>query len=178
MLLNEALWLKHCLATTDLPLSPLCNLGSSTLEFRTKGQFYIDQHVFAPLRERGIEVVHVDLKPADGVDVVGDILDPAVRESLKAKHFRSVICTSLLEHVKDPRAVCDAICDVLGNGEIFVSVPRDYPYHEDPIDTMFRPTLAELIGLFPSAIWSFGGTVKCGPHSVSCAVIRIKEPAI
>ena len=29
-------------------------------------------------------------------------------------------------------------------GLIFVTVPLSYPYHRDPIDTMFRPSLAEL----------------------------------
>src|SRR5205814_9068161 len=30
-----------------------------------------------------------------------------------------------------------------------VSGPQSYPYHADPIDTMFRPTLAEMHAHFP-----------------------------
>jgi hypothetical protein len=36
-------------------------------------------------------------------------------------------------------------------GLIFVTVPLSYPYHRDPIDTMFRPSLAELTELFADA---------------------------
>jgi hypothetical protein len=33
---------------------------------------------------------------------------------------------------------------------VVVSVPRSYPYHRDPIDTLFRPTPDEVMALFPA----------------------------
>jgi hypothetical protein len=34
-------------------------------------------------------------------------------------------------------------------GYIFVTGPHQYPYHLDPIDTMFRPTIDEMHSYFP-----------------------------
>jgi hypothetical protein len=36
-------------------------------------------------------------------------------------------------------------------GLVFVTVPFSYPYHRDPIDTMYRPNPAELAALFAGA---------------------------
>ncbi|HYJ53336.1 MAG TPA: hypothetical protein VEW04_09190, partial [Allosphingosinicella sp.] len=57
-------------------VSPLLNLGSSTGAFRSSAKPHVEARLFAPLREAGVEVVHCDLKEGEGVDVVGDILDP------------------------------------------------------------------------------------------------------
>jgi len=38
---------------------------------------------------------------------------------------------------------------VVPGGIIGVTVPRSYPRHGDPIDTMFRPSPAEVAQLFP-----------------------------
>ena len=53
----ESQWLGQRLASIpDDQLFPLLNVGSSTLEFRTKTQPYIDNNIFAPLRARGGKV--------------------------------------------------------------------------------------------------------------------------
>lgn len=151
MLEVEATWLKDQLA--DLPaesLSPLLNLGSSDLEFRTRWQPWIDGEVFAPLRARGVAVVHADLKPSEGVDLVADALQEADWARLQAVAPRAVMCSNMLEHVED-RALLAGRCAALvpPGGHLIVTVPASYPYHADPIDTYFRPTPAELVALFP-----------------------------
>ena len=82
-------------------VSPLLNLGSSTGEFRRTAKPHIQRELFGPLAAAGVAVVHSDLKQADGVDLAGDILDPAVLRDLKARGFRCVLCANLLEHVRD-----------------------------------------------------------------------------
>ena len=78
MNLLESKWLGERLAAiSDDQLFPLLNIGSSTLEFRTVTQPYIDHNIFTPLRKRGGTVYHADIKAAPGVDLVGDLLDPA-----------------------------------------------------------------------------------------------------
>jgi hypothetical protein len=151
MNLLESQWLgQHLAAIPDSDLFPLLNVGSSTLEFRTRTQPYIDVNVFAPLRARGGAVYHADLKAAPGVDLVGDLVDPGFQNRLADLRPRSVLCSNLLEHVTDPRAVCDALLQLLPvGGYLVVSGPHDYPYHADPIDTMFRPTIREAAALFP-----------------------------
>src|SRR5205085_4736707 len=53
-------------------------------------------------------------------------------------------------HVTDRQIVCAAIWSLLPpGGFLILTVPYRFPYHEDPIDTMFRPSVEELAQLFP-----------------------------
>ncbi len=153
MLLEEAQWLgRHLRALNDKDISPLCNIGSASEEYRSASQPYIDSESFAPTRQRGIDVVHVDSKREHGVDLVGDLTDPVFLAQLTAQKFNAVMCCNLLEHVTDRPIICNAIMSMLRpGGYVIVTVPNRFPYHEDPIDTMFRPNVAELAALFPGA---------------------------
>jgi hypothetical protein len=161
---QEAKWLKERLAAVpDEQLFPLLNVGSSTESFRTHDQPHIDQLVFAPLRERGGRVIHLDVKAAPGVDVVGDLMDPAFREQVAAMRVRSAIVSNLLEHVIDREALANLVLRLLPpGGLIFVTGPRDYPYHTDPIDTMYRPTVEEAAELFSGASVVEGEIIDAG----------------
>lgn len=131
-------------------ISPLLNLGSSTAEYRSTICPFINREIFDPLSERGVEIIHVDMKAADGVDVVGDITDPSVQALIRTRKPRSLICTSLLEHVRERQVICASIETILEDeGYLFLSVPHRYPYHPDPIDTGYRPTPEQLASEFP-----------------------------
>ena len=54
----------------------LLNLGSSSTEIREVVQPWIENQVFRPLRVRGVEVIHVDMRELPGVDVRADVTDP------------------------------------------------------------------------------------------------------
>ncbi|HEY7116030.1 MAG TPA: hypothetical protein VH475_05570 [Tepidisphaeraceae bacterium] len=164
MNLLESTWLGERLARMgDAELFPLLNVGSSTEEFRTRVQPYIDANIFAPLRHRGGVVYHADMKAAPGVDRVGDLLDPAFIDQLSKLQIRSILMSNLLEHVTDRQAVCDAILRLVPDGGyLFVSGPRDYPYHADPIDTMFRPTIDQAHALFPGTRIVESATIDSG----------------
>ena len=100
---SEAAWIAGQLATRpSASLSPLLNIGSSTSEFRERRQPHIDREIFAPLRARGVEIVHTDLKQAPGVDIAGDVDDPAIQGRLRALQPKVVLSSNLLEHVNDP----------------------------------------------------------------------------
>lgn len=150
MLEAEARWLRARLA--ELPaeeLSPLLNLGSSDLRFRTEVQPWIDAEVFAPLRARGVAVVHADLKRLPGVDVAADALSAEGLAALRAVGARALLCSNMLEHVTDRAALARRCAELVPpGGLLFVTVPASYPYHPDPIDTWYRPEPEELAGLF------------------------------
>src|SRR3954468_14196161 len=130
-------------------VSPLLNLGSSTRAFREVAKPHIQDELFGPLEAAGIRIVHSDLKQADGVDLAGDIFDPAIRAELRARKFKCLLCSNLLEHVRDRAAVAAACEEIVGpGGLILATVPSSYPYHADPIDTGYRPAPAELARLF------------------------------
>ncbi len=130
-------------------VSPLLNLGSSDARFRETTKPHIERELFAPLRETGVEIVHADLRDAPGVDIVGDILDPVVRERLRRRGFGCVLIANMLEHVRDRCAVAAACEDIAGpGGLILVTVPSSFPYHADPIDTGYRPIPEALAAAF------------------------------
>ncbi|NVJ22710.1 methyltransferase type 11 [Myxococcus sp. AM011] len=164
MLKQEARWLGSQVASLDLSrVSPLLNVGSSTRYFREVQQPWIDQELFAPLRRRGGLVLHQDLKADDGVDVVGDLMDPDCVARLAKNGARSVCCTSVLEHVEDRAAFARRLTDLVApEGVLVLSVPHAFPWHPDPIDTMFRPSVSELAALFPDMRLRASATVPCG----------------
>jgi hypothetical protein len=76
---------------------------------------------------------------------------------------RAAIVSNLLEHVIDRAALATLVMQVLPpGGLIFVTGPRDYPYHKDPIDTMYRPTVEEAAALFAGARVVEGEIIDAG----------------
>ena len=129
---------------------PLLNIGSSTGHFRKEVQPFIHNKIFLPLQEKKFPVIHLDMKMAEGVDIIGDLSNDMFRNSLKAQGIRSVLCSNLLEHLFDPKPICTSILDLLKNKDlIIVTVPHSFPFHKDPIDTYFRPNMQQLHALFP-----------------------------
>jgi SAM-dependent methyltransferase len=166
MLPREAQWLGRRIRSLDPgEVFPMLNIGSSTGRFVTVEQPWIDDNIFRPLREAGHSVVNCDIKAAPGVELVGDLTDPEFLRRLSERRFRSVMCSNLLEHVTNREALCRTLVQLLEpGGLLFVSGPFSYPWHADPIDTLFRPTPAELTALFPGTETVASEVVPCGTH--------------
>jgi len=149
----EARWLRRALdAFPPERLSPALNLGSSSAEVRKTVQPWIDAEVFSPLRSRGVAAYHVDMRELPGVDIRADLTDERDIRRLSELHPNTLLCCNLLEHVLEPRRLAQHCLDLLPpGGLVFVTVPYSYPYHRDPIDTMYRPSPAELSRLFIDA---------------------------
>jgi hypothetical protein len=161
---TEAGWLATQLGRYDAgSLSPLIHVGSSTRDFRVREQSWIHELIEVPLERAGVEIVNTDLKSADGVDIAGDLSDPAVSEAVRARSPRSVLCANILEHVADAAAFARACCDLVEpGGLLFVTVPRSYPRHDDPIDSLFRPSPPALHALFSGTELLVSETLDCG----------------
>lgn len=163
MLRAEATWLADRLE--ELPadsLSPLLSIGSGDARLRATLQPWIESRVYTPLAGRGVRVLHHDLEPSEGVDVAGDLTDPAFLGTLEQLKVRSVMCCNVLEHVPDPARVAAAIeRTVAPGGYLLVTVPHRYPYHPGPIDTLFRPTVDELRLLFPALAVTSSAEIRC-----------------
>jgi hypothetical protein len=150
MLIDEAKWFGDIISTMDSSsIFPMLDVGSSTDRYRKIEQPWIDKYIFKPARENNQEVIHLDIKNASGVDMVGDLTAPEFIEKLSKMKFKSVFCANLLEHIVNKEDICRILTSIVEEGSyIFVSCPYKSPIHSDPIDTNFRPNIRELISMF------------------------------
>jgi SAM-dependent methyltransferase len=164
MLIHEAERIRDWInALGDCPGSVCLNIGSSTAEFRQKTQPFIQQYVIHTLEDRGWKVVNCDMKAAEGVDQVGDLMSENFRDRLKSFRPRLLLCSNLLEHVPVPSALAEACGDIVHpGGYCLITVPRSYPYHPDPLDTLYRPSPAELASLLPTWTVVKSEEIACG----------------
>ncbi|HEY3856169.1 MAG TPA: hypothetical protein VGO67_17415 [Verrucomicrobiae bacterium] len=163
MLINEAKWLGEAAAKIEREdLTPCLNLGSQNAEFQQTGQPWINELFISPLKQRGVQITNTDLQQAPGVDIVGDLLDAEFFERLLGMGFGSAICCNILEHVTDIQRLASQVARIpRSGGWLFVSCPRAYPYHPDPLDNRFRPSPPELAALFPGFDVVASGEVEC-----------------
>lgn len=185
---SEATWIAGQLAALPTAsISPFLNIGSSTAEFRERKQPHIDREIFAPLRARGVEIIHADLKQAPGVDIAGDLADPAIQARLRELRPKVALSSNLLEHVHEPAQLARVMRSlVVPGGFVLVTVPRSYPFHADPIDTGFRPSPEELAALFPETRLVTGEVVadstygqdlwRRGPRGAARALLGALKP--
>ena len=83
MLIQEAKWIGREISRIGSPnITPILDVGSSTKEYREKFQPWIDKYIFKQLREKKLEVKHLDIKDSPGVDIVGDLTDLRFLEEL------------------------------------------------------------------------------------------------
>ena len=164
MLETEACWLRCALdAFAPGRLSPLLDLGSGSTAAHEAVQPWIEHQLFCPLRARGVEIVHVDMRAGPGIDVQADLTDPADVLRLGGLRPRALLCCNLLEHVAEPERLARHCLAMLADGGlVFVTVPYSYPYHRDPIDTMYRPCPQELAELFAGARLLHGTILGAG----------------
>lgn len=163
MLYEESLWFKNTIQKYAQPNSLVLNIGSSTKEFIEVTQPYIKANLFDEFAKKNCLVKNIDIKQAEGVDLVGDVTDPAFIEKLKQLNASFIICSNLLEHLTERTAFCEALVKILNaDTKLIISVPYNFPYHEDPIDTMYRPDLKELQQAFPNLKLVEGKIVDCG----------------
>ncbi len=176
MFYEESVAIRETFKDLSLPKkSKILDLGSSVREFRTMVQPYIEKNVFEPLKKRGFKIFHADIKKGKGINLVLD-----AEKGLNPRNkFDLLICTSLLEHIKNVKAAAKNIAKLVKNGGYaWISVPYEYPYHADPIDTMFRPTNKELEKLFPHQRILKSEILNCEKGKMSIIFIKIGKDKI
>lgn len=149
MLYEEAQWVGNRIQQYFNAGDSILNLGSSTSDLREVRQPHMHEFIFEPAQKAGIDIVHTDISTGEGVDIVGDLTDPVFLEELKKKNWNGLMCCNLLEHIEDRQPILSAITELLKPGDkLIISVPFNYPYHLDPIDTLYRPSVEELKTIF------------------------------
>ncbi len=120
------------------------NIGSSTADFFDVSQPYIRRYVLDPLSEN-FKIKNIDIKGEDGVDLVADFTTNSGQELIKKLEGNLYLISNLLEHIPDHMVGIESIKTMLKSGDLLIlSGPKSFPYHPDPIDNMFRPSIKEL----------------------------------
>jgi len=143
-------------------------LGAGQVDILRKKKPWIHDEIYSRFVSRDFRVVTVDLFPYDGVDMVLDLSSPSAMSTVKEciPERCAVLLCNVLEHVpKKKRKEVFGFAETLAKncGGLFVcTVPFDYPYHPDPIDTMFRPSCDDLLSMTTEGGYSHAETVVCG----------------
>ena len=120
------------------------NIGSSTADFIDISQPYIRRYVLDPL-SKNFKIKNIDIKGQDGVDLVADFTKRNGQEQIKKLGGNLYLISNLLEHIPDYMVGIESIKSMLKSGDLLIlSGPKSFPYHPDPIDNMFRPSIKEL----------------------------------
>jgi hypothetical protein len=150
MLPNEATALSRILAAIPDAALPLLHIGSSTREYRDVQQPYVGA-LFRSLEDRGL-VIHADVKPESGVDIVADFTTKSGSEALRVAGAKSVLCSNILEHLDmDPWEALNRVLDLVAPGGFAVITgPTVFALHPDPIDNGFRPQARDIAQRLPA----------------------------
>lgn len=164
MINKEAVWFKDSISTMfSSEAFPMLDIGSGDKIVREWILPCLDKQIFKPIKDKNYTVYHLDLKAGKGVDIVGNISDKQVLNKIISLNIKSAMCTNFLEHVEDRETICKNILSIIpSGGYIFLSCPYVFPYHPDPIDTMFRPNVDELAELFPGTKILKSEILNCG----------------
>ncbi len=145
MFFKESKEIYHIISQFQNINSTVLNIGSSTKHFREVVQPYIEKEIFTKLKKIGFKIIHSDIKNMEGVDLIGNILDIKFQNEIKILNPSVIICSNLLEHIENRKDFLLALDKIIPkNSYLIVTVPYKFPYHPDPIDTMYRPSLSQL----------------------------------
>lgn len=88
-----------------------------------------EQYLRSAILATGAHLQTCDLNFGPGVDFAADVSDmPFENDS-----FDLVLCTQVLEHVKDPQKVCNELARVVKpGGYVFLTTPQSSPLHNLP----------------------------------------------
>ena len=180
MLLEESLWFKNTIHKYITQSSLVLNIGSSSKHFIEVEQPYIKKNLIDELIAKQCTIKNIDIRFEEGVDIVGDVTNTNFIRQIKNLSPDVIICSNLLEHLEDRTAFCAGLSQMMGESTLLiVSVPYKFPYHEDPIDTLFRPNLIDLQKTFNSLKFVDGRIVDCGTyHSYSSRHLKFSAKII
>ena len=145
----------------------IINLGSGNVEQLKKTKPWVSKNVFDLFKKQKAKILHVDAENFPGVDIVQDLSEP---NSLffcdKLKGSKLFILANVLEHIPK-KAHAEFLKKIYSKMKskdgLMITVPYDYPYHADPIDTMYRPSARDLQKLLPLT-WLEGEIVNAGSY--------------
>ena len=168
MHVETAAWTSAVLAEIELARgSRALDVGSSTSHYRTVEQPHIEEQVMAPLRARGVKIVHLDAKQAPGVDVVCDLDTADARLAAHLGEHALVLVCAVMQALRDPGRAADlAVRALTPGGHLVAHHPETARRLFDPVDHMLRMSPDALAGMFE----------RRGLERVRADSVRIDDP--
>lgn len=143
------------------------NLGSGNIKHLELTKPWVNHNIFSMLKDKKAKIIHVDSSKHPGVDIIRDLRLPNALDFTHAlKKPTLFILANVLEHIpsKSRQTLLNNIyAHMKINDGLLITVPYDYPYHADPIDSMYRPNPEELKKLIP-IIWHDGLVITAGSY--------------
>ena len=148
-------------------LKYVINLGSGNVEQLKKTKPWVSKYVFDTFKRQKAKILHVDAEDFPGVDIVQDLSQPnALSFCDKLKGSKLFLLANVLEHIPK-KAHAEFLKKIYSKMKskdgLIITVPYDYPYHADPIDTIYRPSSRDLQKLMPLT-WLEGEIVNAGSY--------------
>ncbi|MFT3918496.1 hypothetical protein [Cloacibacterium sp.] len=144
MLVEESIWIAEKIKEI-LPEEPfpVLNIGSSTLAYRTEKQPFIQNNIFNLFSDEKKQVIHLDMKRDDGIDLVGDLSDENFRRLVKELKPKLILCNNILMYLnKNTRKELSKILfEILAeNGYLIITNSLVFPPSPDPVEAYYRAT--------------------------------------
>lgn len=144
MLVEESIWIADKIKEI-LPEEPfpVLNIGSSTLAYRTEKQPFIQNNIFNLFSDEKKQVIHLDMKGDDGIDLVGDLSDENFRRLVKKLKPKLILCNNILMYLnKNTRKELSKILfEILAeNGYLIITNSLVFPPSPDPVEAYYRAT--------------------------------------
>jgi hypothetical protein len=136
-------------ALSPMMKGPILEIGSKR---QGEPPLFFDYRTFFP---REMKYVGVDIDAGEGVDVVVDMTAEigVIKSLLDGLRFNSVICLSVMEHVKDIYSFAQNVEALMNPGALAViSIPFAWELHAYPHD-FWRFTPGAIEFLFPSIVF-------------------------
>jgi hypothetical protein len=170
MRLIESIFIKEIIEgciNNQSPIKTFINLGCGDIEQLQHSKPWINDNVIHPLNIRNIKIINLDIFKYDSVDYVADLSHKTSLEFIKKTEApRLLLLGNVLEHVPSNlrTKILNNIFSSMANGDkLIISVPNDYPYHADPIDTLYRPSPDQIKTLLPLD-WDVCQILECGSY--------------
>lgn len=125
--INQFEWIRN---NIELIRPPILEIGS---KYYTSEVSHDYRTLLAPLGE----YVGTDLSPGGNVDVVADLTTDFAKlpEPLREGRFRTIICMSVMEHVRDVYRFAEHVKRLMADDAVaFISVPWVWRFHGYPSD--------------------------------------------
>lgn len=191
MLHEESLWIGQKMKDiVDANAFPILNIGSSTKEYRTIRQSFIQKNIFDLIPNESNNVVHLDMKEAEGVDIVGNLYDKMFLEKIKQYKFKTILLNNILMYLEEKERLELSLTleDILEkDGNIIVTNSHVFPPAHDPVESYYRASPEKIQQeLFPNFIvidseikstyFSYSKYLKSNPKVIPVKIARFFLP--